>query len=166
MPTPAQGHCCLSGAAKPSPSTAIGAGYPPSADHPMTHPAFPPLLQWSWTERRQDHSCLICIVHILSFKPAPVAFPLLLHTVLVTKWPLCSLALLSPLVAAPAPGDAMKGRTQSKKGSELQHMEQQHRVPKQGIPRPTHSLSLLSAGICCSPLGSTASECCRAPCTP
>lgn len=46
--------------------------------------------QLSWRKHRQEHSCLIYIVNIFSFKSAPVAFPLLSHVVSVRKWLLCS----------------------------------------------------------------------------
>lgn len=40
----------------------------------------------SWRKHRQEHSCLIYIVNIFSFKSTPVAFPLLSHVVSVRKW--------------------------------------------------------------------------------
>lgn len=44
----------------------------------------------SWRKPRQEHSCLIYIVNILSFKSAPMV-PLLLRVVSVKKWLLCFL---------------------------------------------------------------------------
>lgn len=61
----------------------------------------------SWRKPRQEHSCLIYIVNILSFKSAPMVFPLLLRVVSVRKWLLCSLQNKPQQQNSPGLGDTV-----------------------------------------------------------
>lgn len=61
----------------------------------------------SWRKPRQEHSCLIYIVNILSFKSAPMVFPLLLHVVSARKWLLCSLQNKPQQQNSPGLGDTV-----------------------------------------------------------